>query len=170
MLSDKFGENQERRVCWRNSPFPCPPFSGLFSALGNSFLGAVSPRLPCLSLVLGSANERRERSDICPWFLLLCCSFTVASFFWHQLCILVWVKKYIEEKKRVKENMYWWILRDILYSLRQTNTAMSDHPGFEDPLIQSICWDLPVLGLYPFPHLSHYSSAYCDLWTRQHLA
>ena len=102
MLSDKFGENQERRVCWRNSPFPFPPFSGLFSALRNSFLGAVSPRLPCLGLMLGSANERRERSDICPWFLLLCCSFTVVSFFWHQLCILVWVKKYIEEKKKSK--------------------------------------------------------------------
>lgn len=86
--------------------------------------------MSCLNLKLGSANERRGRWDIFPWCLpVMLWYYSGFILLTSTVCILEWVKEYIEGKKREREeeNMYWWVFGGILCGLKQKNAAMSNH-------------------------------------------
>ena len=137
--------------------------------------------MSCLSLMLGSANERRERWDTFPWFLpVMLWFYSGFVLLTSTLCILEWVKEYIEGKKRDRGRdyvlMYWCIDESLeafcvaLSRRMQPCQITARQIGFEAPYVQNVCWDLPAFCLYPFPHLSYYSLAYSNLSTYQHPA
>ena len=100
MLSDKLGENQERRVCW------------LFSISLSSLLHAVQCPWELISMSCVAQAplpqfdvglSQQEKREIRYMSLVPSCYAVVLRgfiFLTSTVCILAWVKKYIEEKKK----------------------------------------------------------------------